>query len=303
MLKYTLPVIATQGKCEGFFRESSATTFDTDNAAYKARKALAQQDSFELYFKISSPIFDQIKFLPYNCSMRIRLRRSPNTFYLIGETAANETFGDHIIFTDSYMDVRRVQVHSRITQMHDQTLDKGGKLYWNIWNDDVISYALLVGTLSHTSDNLLSALPSFACIALVDSKSFNAEAKSSPFTFLHKTLNGVMLTLNGEPVNYSNLKFDTGSHEYTRIYRQLINLKGSYGNVDLSPDDWLKHGYFIIPLIWSNNNRKDRYQMERPGAVKIHLSFKDATTKSLNVLFYYVTPKQISIDKSHVYVT
>lgn len=301
-LSLTLPKIATEGSCIGFYRETTAKGLDTTNKAYTALKALAQQSSFELMFKLSHSLFYQQKYLAAGIPLRVRLRKNDVESYMLGEKVANATFKDHVEITKAFIQVKKVIPHSKIVQMYQNSLNKGGRVYYNLWEGDVISYRLATGTQTHISDTLLNRLPAFAAVAIVESDNFNGTVKGSPFEFKSYKFNSIQLTLDGETIGLPQLKINESDHEYKRIYKELISLRGPNGTVDYTPSEFMDGQYFIIPLFSQGNNRPDRYHTERMGALKLHLHFAAALTNSVNILFYYIMPKVVSCDRDHVYI-
>lgn len=302
VLSLTKPVIATEGNCIGFYRETTGEALDTSNEAYKALKELAQQSAFELIFSVSHPLFAQQKYLPFHIPLRIRLRRNDIETCMLGEQVVNATFKDHVVFTQAYLQVKKVIPHSKIVQMYQNILNKGGRIYYNLWEGDVVSYRLASGIQTHVSDTLLPKLPSFCCVSFVASDLFNGSVKGSPFEFQSYKLNNVQLLLDGEPVGFGPVKIRKDEHEYKRIYRELISLRGDHGNLDYTETEMLDNQYFIIPLFSQGHNQTDRYYTERHGSVKIQLNFAAPLAKNINVLFYYIMPKVVSMDKQHIFI-
>lgn len=131
IINNNLQSVNTKMRTEHMYRETSATAVDALNNAYVNLKKIAQGGDWECYSVISHPLFSQIRMLPPNISVRIRLRRSPNTFCMLSTLpAGNAAFTDQLVIIDSFLDVKRVVVNSKIQQMHESILSKGGGNYF-----------------------------------------------------------------------------------------------------------------------------------------------------------------------------
>ncbi len=287
-------------RSELFFKETSATTIDSNNEAYQSLKK-AGKTPFECYSKLSHPLFFQQRYLPPSVSLRIKLRRSPNSFCLLAPApAANSTFTDKLSILDTFLEVRKVVIDSKIESMHKQILQKGGNFFYPFYDYSVIAYNITTGILQHTSEILLTTVPTFALVGLVNSKHYNGQVDASPFSFNPNKIAGITLLVNGKPTNQGTLTINTDDNNFIRPYRNLCNViaASSGEGCDLSVTDFLERGYFLIPLITTSVGKEDRFTRSRAENVKVQIHFYTATTESLTCIFYFVTPRMVTLDKS-----
>lgn len=304
LINYGAQSRKTKLRSELFFKETTGTALDTTNKAYEKLKEISSQESFEVYSKLSHPLFFQDKLLPPGFSLRIRLRRSPVQFCLLS-TALTEgsVFDEQLKIMDTYMDVKKVIVNSKIESMHQQILNKGQRLYYPFFDYQTLSFVVSKGSLQFTSETLMTEVPQFAIVAITNSKGFNGEISRSPFDFKSNGLSSVHMTVNGEKQMMSNMNMSIDNKQYMRLYRLFCDVISSHGEMsDLTVEDYVSNTYFLVPVNWSNTGKEDRFALQKTGNVKVHLTFESDTASNLNVLFYYVTPKILSIDKSHVYI-
>lgn len=289
---------------ELLLKEYDEPSVNATNTTYITLKDASQKSSFELYSKLSHPLFFQDKLIPPNTSIRIRLRRAPTQFCLLSTAVADgEVFGDQLKIMDTYLDVKRVIVNSKVESMHQALLNKGSRFYFPFFDYQTLSFVVSKGSLQYTSETLMTEVPQLALVAITESKGFNGAVEKSPFKFMPNGLSSVYMTVNGEKTLISNMNMSIDNHQYMRQYRLFCDVVSSYGEpTDLTVNDYIKNGYFIIPVNWQSTAKQDRFGLSKTGNVKVHLTFEKATESNLNVLFYYVTPKILSIDKSHVYI-
>lgn len=304
VINYGAQSRATKLRSEMLYKETTGTALDATNNAYAQLKKISSQESFEVYSKLSHPLFFQDKLIPPNVSLRIRLRRAPAQFCLLSTAIAEgAVYDEQLKIADTFMDVKKVIINSKIESMHQQILNKGQRLYFPFFDYQTLSFVVTKGSLQFTSETLMTEVPQFAMIAITDSKGFNGEISKNPYDFKSHGLSSVYMTVNGEKMLMSNMNMSVDNNLYIRLYRQFVDVISSYGEMsDLTVEDYVKHGYFIVPVNWNNSGKEDRFALQKTGNVKVHLTFESDTDKNLNVLFYYVTPKILSLDKSHVYI-
>ncbi len=295
---------ATKLRSELLFKETTGTALDTNNNAYVQLKKISSKDSFEVYSRLSHPLFFQDKLIPPNVSIKIRLRRAPAQFCLLSTALAEgAVYDEKLKLVESFMDVKKVIINSKIEEMHKSILNKNQRMYFPFFDYQTLSFVVSKGSLQFTSETLMTEVPQFAMVAITQSKNFNGEVSKNPFEFKSNGLSSVYMTVNGQKQMMSNMNMSIDNNLYIRLYRQFCDVISSYGEMtDLTVEDYISNSYFIVPVNWSNSGKQDRFELQKTGNVKVHLTFESATLSNLNVLFYYITPKILSIDKSHVYI-
>lgn len=315
----------TKLQSELYYPSSSANSLVETNTMYKNLINAAQTKNIELYSVINHSLFEQKRQLIPGMSIRLRFRLNSPQFYLMTSkpstvttaasggtsggaatpsTTVTTPFTEKIAVLESYIDLHRSIANSRIQSHHESLLSRGSKIYYLFKDRNCLSYNVMAGSITHVSETLLSKTPTFACIALVDTKGYNGSENIDPFGFYHNNLISASMLINGEKSMFANPKFSVPDKQYMRLYRQLFTILNKNGEtMNLSLADFTTNGMFILPLWWNDDSLKtDRTSVPLDCNVKVALTFKEATSKNLTVLYYYCYDRLLSFDKNHVYL-
>lgn len=315
----------TKLQSELFYPSSSGNSLIESNTMYKGLIKAAQSKNIELYSVINHSLFEQKRQLIPGMSIRLRFRLQSPQFYLMTSKPSTVTtpssggasglpvvpasttttpFTDRIVVLESYIDLHRSVANSRIASHHEALLSRGSKLSYPFKDRNCLSYSVMPGSITHVSETLLTKTPTFACMALVDTKGYNGSENIDPFGFYDNGLISASMLVNGEKTMFANPKFSVADKQYMRVFRQLFTILNKSGEtMNFSLADFTTNGMFILPLWWNDDSFKtDRTSVPLDCSIKVALTFKEATSKSLTVLFFYCYDRLLSFDKHHVYL-
>lgn len=305
ILYNTTEQLKRRGPLEGFYFNTTGNEIGTDNKAYVTLLDLAKKDSMELIGKIGHALFQTPRYLPPNYSLSIRLRIAPNAFVLNRPALAEGTaFTDSLEIKKCYLDVKKVVTSSFIDHQFELALKQKKTLGIPFVDFNAVSFVVPSGSLSYASEVLLNQLPTFAAFGIVESAAYVGNYQKSPFMFKPHNLSGFRFTLDGNDLMYSNAQLSVSNNQYFRYYNQLLCTKNERGlpTCDLGTLEYTQYGYNLIPVWNSLDGKHDRVPLNFPGAVRLSLTFSQATDTNLNVIFYYEMPKRIELNGSDVYV-
>lgn len=280
---------------EMIVKETFPGTLDTTNMFFKYFKTISTKGKFELCAKLNYGLFDQGRNWPDGPGLRLRFRRSPSNFALYGVNTDSSPFTDKLHIEDAVLYVKRVTVHDKVDEMLKKSLDDGNPYLLPTDFFDAMSYTVGKGTQTHTSENLISGnLPSFVCVGLVDSKAFHGTADKHPQMFQDLGLASINLLIDGVPQIINGLDFNVSKDNYMVGYQMLQQQPSASW---ISPADYTKHGYFLIPYDLRKAQKEGRFTLSKTGTMKVQLSFHKELPENINVVVYYVNPSLVSIDK------
>lgn len=295
----------TKLKCEGYAESTSPTVLSETNNMYKTLLAKTKTNKMEFYSNLNHSLFEMRRLFPFGVSFRIQMRLNSAKFCLLS-TAGTDTnpFLERILVEESWLDVCRTVPNSKIVSLHESILSKNQKLHFPYRDRDVLAFMCPTGNMTFVSETLLSKVPSFCLIGLLDSKAYYGLESSDPFAFFHKSLVSCNLLVNGQKVMNENFKFSVGESFYMKLYRSLFNFQNSNGQQMLiSEESFTKNGLFLVPVLVSDDSFKsDRGIVNMSGDIKISLQFKEATTADLICVVYVLTDKLLSLNRDSVFI-
>lgn len=285
--------------CEGYAKSTSSSPIAPDNEMYKTLLAKTRTKYIEFYSVLNHSLFEIRKQFPINTKFTIRLRLNSPKFCLLS-TASTDTlpFTHKVSVEQCYLDVCRNVVNSKIQNLHDGILSKNQKIQFPFRERETLSYMIPTGNITHISETLLSKVPSFALICLLESTAYYGKENLSPLSFFHNDLVSCNFLINGER-QLQNVKFSVTDKEYMKLYRSLFNFQNSENQQMLmSMESFIENGSFIIPIHYTDDSFKlDRTVASFPADIKVSLQFKEATKKDYVCLFYFTYDRILSIDR------
>lgn len=279
---------------------STNDAVDNSNNVYATLKGL--RDSFEVEGKIAHGLLQQERMFPPNTNIRIKLRRAPNTFSMLGDDpTTGNTFTDLIVIEEAVFRCKRVIVNQRIMKMHEQQLQEGMLLSYPYKDFDCLTYSIPSGSVNHISETLqMGDCPDAVVIGLVDSTAYSGIPSKSPLRFNHDNLASVSVLLDGEPQVFKDITLNVGSKKLVNAYSQLFSiLPPSQGGNYITPDDFSKHGLCLIVFDLNNAVRENRFSLNKKGSLKIKCTFSVGLTSNTNVICYLVNSRLLQIDSQN----
>lgn len=279
---------------------STASAVDNSNPVYTIMKG--KRDGFEVEGKIVNGLFQQHRMFPPNINIRIKLRRSPNTFALVGDDpATGNSFTDLIIIEEAVFRCKRVIVNQRIQQMHENALLEGKVLSYPYKDFDVLTYSIPSGNVNHISETIqMGDCPDAVVVGLVDATAYSGLPSKSAFRFDHNNLSSVSVLLDGEPQLFKDVSMNVSAKKFMSAYSQLFSiLSPSEGGNYITPDDFSKFGLCLLVFDLNNAVRENRFSISKKGSLKIKCTFSTSSAKNINVICYLVNSKLLQIDNQN----
>ncbi len=293
----------TRFQSELLLKPDKINPVDTTSTTFKKLKEV--RGGFELIGRIAHGLFDQIRMLPPSTSIRIKLRRAPNTFSLCGtDPGTGLTFKDIITIEEAVLKVKKTVIHSEVRAIHEDALKEGHRLEYPLKDYDVVSYSIPKGTINHVSENVHDGpMPDAVVIGIVDSKAYSGLPSKSPYAFQHNNLSSVSVLLDSNPQQIKEIRLNVDNKQYMHAYSQLFSLlpPGEGGN-GIEPKDFAENGLCLLVFDINNATRENRFVLNKKGKVKVHCTFSSALDDSVHVVCYLVNSKLLAIDnKNAVY--
>lgn len=290
---------------EKLVKEDNEAANTTTSEAYKTLKAVGAD--FEVYGKIFHGLFMQKRMLHPKESLRIILRRAPNSFYLIGaDPATGSTFSDQIVIEEAILQVKKCVINTAVVSQIQDDLNNGLRLKYAYKDFDVVSYSIAKGNIKKDSDIIsMGPAPDTVVVGFVDSKAFAGTHKKSPFYFQNCKLSSIYVSLDGEPQLFKQLPLNVEKKQYLRAYSQLFNMiSGQNDGNSITPNEFLEKGAFFVAFDLNSAAKDDRLTLNREGSLRIHCEFSEQLAENIHVICYMVKTRLLEIDNQNgVFVT
>lgn len=287
----------TKYNAELLLKQDKTDPIDTTGEAFKTLKAV--RDEFEVIGKIAHGMFNQIRMLPPSTSLRIKLRRAPNTFSLCGtDPATGSTFTEIITIEEAILKCKKVVINRKVQEIHENTLAAGGRLEYPFKDFDAISYSIPKGSINHVSETLhMGVAPDAVVVGLVDSTAYSGTPSKSPYSFKHFNLSSISVLLDGEPQVFKEIRMNVDKKQFIHAYSQLFTLlPPNEGGNGITPTDFSENGFCLLAFDLNNAVRENRFALNKSGSLKIHCTFSSALDQAVHVVCYLVNSKLLEID-------
>lgn len=290
----------TKYSAELLLKEDKANPISETSESFKTLKAA--RDEFEVIGKIAHGMFNQSRMLPPSTSLRIKLRRAPNTFSICGtDPATGTSFTEIITIEAAILKVKKVVINRRVQEIHENALASGEKLEYPFKDFDAISYSIPKGSINHVSETLhMGVAPDAVVVGLVDSKAYSGTPSKSPFSFKHFNLSSISVLLDGEPQVFKEIRMNVDKKQFIHAYSQLFTLlPPNEGGNGITPTDFAENGLCLLAFDLNNAVRENRFALNKSGSLKIHCTFSSSLDDPVNVICYMVNSKLLQIDSQN----
>ena len=192
------------------------------NSGGECRKAIvAESREFELFGPLHVDFFFQPKYLVSNVPMRLKINRTPASFYMVKGAAAPEC---KVQIMEAVLWVRRVQVSPSIELAHTRAMHGGKNAVYPMHRGEIEVMSVPPQQQTVTKDNMfMSRLPKRLILCLVRNDVFNGLETEHSYTFGHFGLQSLEVSVDGENVCGTPLYTDFGSGKYMRAYDGLFH--------------------------------------------------------------------------------
>ena len=274
------------------------------NLGLKSRAVLfAESAEVEMTGRLHADLFHQPKAIPQNCSMKVKLHPSKDSFMLLsGADVTNQAPQIQYRFqiVDARLFVRSIQVSPAAVLAHEQVLTKAN-MRFPIRRVTMKTLAIPQNQTSILHDNIyLGQLPRRVLMGLVLDTAMAGHYQQNPFNFQHFDVNHIALYVNWEMVPSKPYQPNFTSNQYLRDYMSLYQGTDTmYSNraMNIARSDFAQ-GYALWLFDLSNDiGASTCFSVPRTGSVRLELKFAQATTATINVICYAEYDAVIEIDK------
>ena len=274
---------------------------EIDDAANKglAKRFLISRNSqsFSSFGKIYSEIFQQLKLIPGDNEIRIKLHRSDPSFCL----HAKENSRYEINIDKAILYVKQFEIPAHIREAHVK-VHKELNMKFPVKHVEMKFFTKGATRVDLSEQNLVTGtLPRKCYICLVDSESFNGKITKNPFNFKHFNVSEITLRKNGTAVPYEKISLDFTNKKYDEGYFSFLQSSGllySNGGPNISYDQF-SNGYAIYGFDFSSDPSPYNRCLDliQEGKLSLDISLKTAASKPLTIVVYLEYDKVIEIDK------
>ena len=268
---------------------------ETNTGLVERMKWSKGSKEFQLKGPVHLDFFRQSRYLISQVNMRLKFIRSDPEFALMAFDANKYK----IQITSAVLYVKKLLMNPRVINEHAVGLKRHNAIY-PINHCELTTFTIPTGTQSHTRDRLFPiAMPKALYISFVDNDALNGSYRKNPFHFQHFNINKLALYADGDYVVNKPFAPDVVNGLYLREYCATMSSLGMYNTDDSNGITFHEfgHGYFFMmyDLTPDANLSGNNDYITKPGNLRLELSFKAATTTTINVLLYAVYDSKIEI--------
>ena len=294
LLSYGKEAKSSHLECELYYKNTAGAM--EDMTAKTRNEGLAERydyckdnQNIDMIGRIHHDMFQQDKLLLNKVDMNVTLSRSANEFCLLSSTKKEYK----VVFKEAVLLVKRVTASDHATSTIEKTLERGRAKY-TIDNIQCKDITIPPGNRSLVEDRLFNGkIPDRVIVVFVDNDAFHGSYNTNPFNFKHMNISEIGLSINGQPVPYSEplkLQFDDdGYGEYIRAYHALFtraDIKCSDHGNNISRTDFAD-GYTIFAFnLAPDSETGEHLNLLRTGTLRLGVHFSKAVSKMTQVLIF-----------------
>ena len=283
-LAYSKEFKKTQAEVALFYR--TASELNTTDAGWINRKNIVDGSKrFEMAGRPHGELFTQTRFMLPGVDVRIVFHRSTDKFCLQCVGTAPKEIKLEIL--ECKLIVQKHTLLPSIQVAHLRSLEAGNPVVYA--NKEIVmkSYALPVGTLQNTNENLISGhLPDRIVLALVNSTNLHGTYATNPFAFEHFNLSHISLNVNGDQITTQGTEVDLTGPRVALSYLSIFDGLG-VSNCDQGVD--LKISEYTqgkILHVFNLRHAREAFCPPKFGNVAINLRFRAALPSTITVICY-----------------
>ena len=247
--------------------------------------------------KIHSEIFQQVKLIPGDNEIRLKLHRSDPSFCLQAKTDVAYS----IKIDKAVLFVKQHPIPPHIREAHAKVLEKQ-TMKFPVKHVEMKFFTKGSTRPDLSEQNLVTGvLPRKCYIGLVDAEAFNGKITSNPFNFQNFGVSEITLRANGISVPYDKISLDYESKKYDEGYFSLLQASGLlYKNrgSTISYENF-GNGYALYGFDLSSDPSPENQCLDliQEGKLSLSITLKTASTKAITIVVYLEYDKLIEVDK------
>ena len=268
----------------------------TDPTLTAPTDKLANGKTVEFSGRIHLDFLNQFKYLIGGTKMRFKfVLNRPEFLFLTKEPKLSPT----VEFLDAYLDVPKAIVNEDLLIAHNKAISISPAKY-PIDRFEVRTITIDKGVTGKNIENVVNGqLPKKIYVAFVDNIAFNGSYTENPFLYKHYDIHTISCFVNGLRITH---EADFSKRLFLKSYLALCKTTNQANNsfrMGISPRQF-EHGFTIFAYNISQDgsdgsNITGHVNPPREGQIRFEVSFKTATEKTLNALFFCDFDNQISI--------
>ena len=300
LLESSSDMINSQAQAGLFYKDTAG---EMDDSAYLGvNRGFLERAKFSRYGnvgRIEGPIYNdfminQKRLLLNGVAVNIKLFQASNSFRLMSPSDKNY----RVVITNAIFKVCQVGINPNMILAHDQALAKTPAIY-PFWKSDIKSFTVATGSQTFMIDNIYHGnVPSKIIIGMVSNAAYSGNITLNPFNFLHKNVNYIEVSVDGNPVPHRPLKPNFIGEDYLSSYLSLMDSDyTSKKGVIISAEEY-PSGYSLFLFDLQSYLSEDIMTNINRGHVRLILRFDKALDEPINILVYAKFPDIVTIDQS-----
>jgi hypothetical protein len=172
---------------ELFYKDDTPNEFDlTKNNGFKQRFELTKESkSFEMCFPLAENVFQQVKCLPPQIELRLKIQRSKPEICLVGKKLGSmKPFPYKIDWESIVLYMKRLQVDLSVVKYHESILKKNHRFNYPIFNHSVRCFSLPKETTNFTEVLSLGKTGNRIVILMTSAAAVNGDIEKASLPFL-----------------------------------------------------------------------------------------------------------------------
>ena len=258
-------------------------------ADVETRKSLvAGSKIIDLLGRVHSDIFNQQRFLPANCEVRLKFLRSAPEFCLMKTDAADEE-AYKVDFESVMLLLRKVKIHPSIVTSHNSLLANNSNFKFPINRVETQTFSITAGRQSEQIQLFTHRVrPKRLFFALIDHRAKNGDYALNPFKFSDYGVSSYGLLIDGHPVPNKPIRLDVASGVFTQAWTHFLISCGMFIQSDngITRSKWA-NGYTIFGIdLTGDLCESTGVHLVRQGATTLELTFSRALPHTVSVFSY-----------------
>lgn len=267
-------------------------SIDGNNTGFEQRREMFQEASdrkIQLTGKLFSPIFQQVKILPSQVSMSVRLTKKADPhFYLMHEE------GDFKInIVEAVLVIQKVLPTIMYKESYTKMLSDGTPIPYQLDIPSINFITIEPGSTQFVRENLfLGKTPKRIIFGLVETAAYQGSAKLNPFNFQHFNVSEIALYKDGVPYPRPVTKLDFENNRVVEAYQNfLLSLRADdcrfVPNVTLQDfrQGFTLYSYEMSPDQLGSINYSS--MLNKQSNIRVEIKFARPTVTNITLLAYY----------------
>jgi hypothetical protein len=288
----------------------------TDNAIQTIQKTVANTEEkrrqdivkggqyVEMVDKLHLEIFNIDRYLLNNVTIKMRILRSTDAFYVLTPTAA--PLNVYFKLEACRLKVRRVKLATNVLLAQATLLSQRTAKY----PIDLVQmkvFSITAGSASANIDNIFfGSLPSRLIVGMVELAAMEGDVSKNPFNFEHFNMKSFALYVDGVqmPTEGYQFNFVAKKNNYLPAYQDFLECTGKWGsNKDngITRKMWAEGctllAFDLTPDMIAASNA---YPVIRQGALHIDIKFTAGLPANINLIVYGENNHLMEIDNNRM---